>query len=271
MYLTDYHTHSRCSPDGSAPLEEMLLGAKRAGLRELCLTDHCDLLDMGGKPDASFRWQPIEEEFARAEDTSRKLGVTLRWGLELGEGWEEPALAAAITAHPKLDFVIGSAHNLCREDGGLDFYFVDYKDEAACHKVLAAYMTCLARLAEDDSCDVLGHIIYPLRYMNGRDGNRVSLKPYWGRLEEILRTAVRRGKGIEVNTCRGETVEDWREILALYRDCGGEIVTLGSDAHRPEDVGAGIPQAARLLREYGFSLAVYEKRRVKFIKLEGET
>lgn len=267
MYLADYHTHSRCSPDGSATLLEMLRGAERAGMDELCLTDHCDLLDMRGVPDGSFRWGPIEEEFARLCKTPGPKGVTVRWGLELGEGWEDPALAEEITGHPMLDFVIGSVHNLSREDGGLDFYFVDYKDEATCHRILAAYLRCLARLAETESYDVLGHIIYPLRYMNGRDGNAVSLKPYFQELEQVMGTVIRKGKGIEVNTCRGETVEDWRELLALYRDCGGEIVTLGSDAHRPGDVGAGIPQAARLLREFGFSLAVYEKRTPKLIKI----
>lgn len=267
MLLADYHTHSRCSPDGAASLVEMLRGAERAGLGELCLTDHCDLLDMRGAPDDSFQWGPIEEELARTEAALAKGKITLKLGLELGEGWEDPALAATIVSHPRLDFVIGSAHNLCREDGGVDFYFVDYKDEATCHQVLTAYMRCLARLAASESCDVLGHIIYPLRYMNGRDGNRVSLRPYWGQLEDILKTAIRAGKGIEVNTCRGETVEDWRELLSLYRDCGGEIVTLGSDAHRPEDVGAGLPEAARLLREFGFSLALYEKRTPNLVKI----
>ena len=118
-----------------------------------------------------------------------------------------------------------------------------------------------------DCYDVLGHIIYPLRYMNRRDGNHVALERYLPQLRRIFTTVAARGRGIEVNTCRGETVEDWREVLTLYRDCGGKIVTLGSDAHAPADVGRGIPQAAALLKELGFDLAVYEKRQAKLIPL----
>ena len=48
------------------------------------------------------------------------------------------------------------------------------------------------------------------------------------------------------------TVADWRDTLALYREMGGEKVTVGSDAHRPEDVGCFIRQRQELLRECGF-------------------
>lgn len=50
---------------------------------------------------------------------------------------------------------------------------------------------------------------------------------------------------MEVNTCRGRTLEEWRPILALYRDCGGELVTVGSDAHTPADVGKGVRAGLR--------------------------
>lgn len=57
-------------------------------------------------------------------------------------------------------------------------------------------------------------------------------------------------------------MEDWREILTLYRDLGGEIVTTGSDAHLPADVGKGIPDACALLQECGFDrIAVYSHRK----------
>ena len=133
--------------------------------------------------------------------------------------------------------------------------------------MLSAYFDCMETLCAMDCYDVLGHIIYPLRYMNRRDGNHVALERYLPQLRRIFTTVAARGRGIEVNTCRGETVEDWREVLTLYRDCGGKIVTLGSDAHAPADVGRGIPQAAALLKELGFDLAVYEKRQAKLIPL----
>lgn len=77
-------------------------------------------------------------------------------------------------------------------------------------------------LACTDLYDVLGHIIYPLRYMH----TPVSLERYRETIRTILRKVVEGGRGIEINTYRGRTIADWRPILELYRDCGGEIVTV---------------------------------------------
>ena len=66
MFLADYHTHSLCSFDGSAPLADLAQSAVTAGLTELCLTDHCDLVNTQGKPDLSFRWEPVEEQLSLA-------------------------------------------------------------------------------------------------------------------------------------------------------------------------------------------------------------
>lgn len=263
MYLTDYHTHTRLSPDSEAAAIDMAKAAQAAGLSELCFTDHVDFLDFEGKRQGFDGWEAYIEQFQALS----LPGLTLRLGVELGEAWEDPALAHEVASHPAVDFVIGSVHNLSSADGGVDFYFLHYATEDDCHRVLKSYFDCMEALAAMDCYDVLGHIIYPLRYMNGRDGNHVSLECYYPQLRRIFSTVIAKGKGIEVNTCRGETVEDWREVLALYRDCGGKFVTLGSDAHEPEDVGKGIPQAAALAKEYGFDLAVYEKRKAKFVKL----
>lgn len=264
--LTDCHMHTLCSPDGCAPLADMAAAALKAGMSAICVTDHCDLLDVHGQPDSSFRWAPIEEQLSLARPQFAGA-LPIRMGVELGEAWEDPALSQRITSHPELDFVIGSVHNLSREDGGLDFYYVNYDCEEICHKVLRSYFGCMEALSQLDCFDVVGHVIYPLRYMNIRDGNHVTLDAYLPQLERIFHNLIAHDKGIEVNTCRGQTVEDWRQTLALYRDCGGRIVTLGSDAHEPRDVGKGIAQAAALLKEYDFDLAVFEKRQPHFIKL----
>lgn len=263
MYLADCHTHTHLSPDSDAAAIDMAKAAQAVGLSELCFTDHVDFLDFDGHRQGFCGWEPYLEQF----NALALPGIALRLGVELGEAWEDPALAREVVSHPAVDFVIGSVHNLSSADGGVDFYYIHYAAEADCHRVLSAYFDCMEALVELDCFDVLGHIIYPLRYMNRRDGNHVTLERYLPQLRRIFTAVVKRGKGIEVNTCRGETVEDWREVLALYKNCGGRIVTLGSDAHAPQDVGKGIPQAAALLREFGFDLAVYEKRKAKFIPL----
>ncbi len=266
MFLADYHTHTLCSPDSSAPLAQMAQAALDAGMDELCTTDHCDLLTLDGKLDLSFQWAPIEAQLAQVRPLFAGH-LPIRMGLELGEAWEAPQKALEIAGHPELDFILGSVHNLSRAAGGQDFYFVNYQNDDECYAALDDYFHSMTLLAEMDCYDVLAHIIYPLRYME-RDGCHITLERYEDQLRRIFRTVIGKGKGIEVNTCRGRNISDWRSILALYKDCGGEIITLGSDAHEPGDVAKGIPAAAELMQEMGFShLAVYEKHQPQMRKL----
>ena len=263
MYFTDYHTHSSISFDGHAPMADIAAAEERAGLDELCVTDHCDFLDEHGRPNRAHDWDGACAQYREAL-AGRRKGFTLRLGLEFGMPHLDPAAAQAICARPEADFILGSIHNLSPEQGATDLFVVPYPDEAACRAALDDYFASMALLADTDFYDVLAHIIYPLRYMEVP----VSLEPYYGRIRAILRTAVEKGRGIEVNTCRGRTIGDWRPILELYRACGGEIVTVGSDAHTPADVGAGIAEAYGLLADCGFRyVCTYEKRKPVFHKL----
>ena len=124
----------------------------------------------------------------------------------------------------------------------------------------------LEELVQSAGYDVLGHIIYPLRYLPPEF--ELDLRPWWDRLAEVLRSAAAQGKGIEFNTTAGTTVEQWRDVLTLYRDLGGEVLTLGSDAHRPAHMAAAFPQALELIRAVGFRyLCVYRRRTPLFCKL----
>ena len=263
MYLTDYHTHTLRSPDSDAPLAQMARSAVSAGLAELCVTDHCDLLSVDGEPRRDYDWPPSVAQY-RAEKADFAGRLTIRLCMELGMAHLDPPAARAILGQPELDFVLGSVHNLRPEKGGTDFYYVPYPDEAACHAALDDYFTSMAALAPTDLYDVLAHIIYPMRYMRFP----VSLERYYGRILSILRAAAEGGRGMEVNTYRGRTVAEWAPILELYRQAGGEIVTVGSDAHTPEGVGRGVREALELLAAHGFRyVCTYEKRKPIFHKL----
>ena len=267
MYLADCHTHTRCSPDSTAPLADMAAAAVSAGVSHLCVTDHCDLLGLHGGAPAPWDWAPLLEQY-RAVQARCPSGLTLSLGLELGSAQFFPDRARQILSAAPVDFVIGSAHNLSPALGGEDFYFVPYPTPEACYRALDDYFASLAAIAPLDTYDALGHIIYPLRYMNGRAGHHVTLDRYQDRLAGILRAVIRAGRAIEVNTHCGAEVEPWRPILTLYRDLGGQLVTLGSDAHAPSDVAGGIPQAVQLLRACGFShYAVYSRRQPRLIPI----
>ncbi len=267
MYLVDYHTHSCCSPDSTARLEDMAAAARRAGLAELCTTDHCDLQHEDGSALVSWDWSPVLDQYHAEAAALHGSDFRLLLGLELGGAHTNPALAGEILSGAPLDFVIGSVHNLSPSAGGRDFFFLDYPTEEFCRTVLDDYFTSLLALAPLPHYDALGHIIYPLRYMNGRAGHKVTLEPWSDQLDMLLTTVIHTGRSIEVNTHAGREIEDWRPILARYRALGGEYVTVGSDAHTPPHVGKGIPQALELLRETGFRwLTVYRQRRPEQIR-----
>jgi histidinol-phosphatase (PHP family) len=269
MYFTDYHSHSERSPDSHTPLLENVNAALTAGLSELCITDHFDLVDSDGtrRYAAQMDWA---DRLADVHAVRAAVGdrLRLKLGLELGSGQVDAADSASILALPELDFAIGSIHNLSLAAGGTDLYYINYSSPALCYEVLDDYFTSMESLVETDCYDVLGHILYPIRYMRTRDGQDVDIYRYLDRMHTFLKKAALHGKGIELNTWCGRMLEIWRPILEVFQACGGEFVTVGSDAHTAGDIGRGVSEAYELLRQTGFRyLTSYDKRTPVQIKL----
>ncbi len=268
VYLSDYHFHTRCSADSTATLAQQAKAAMAAGVRELCVTDHWNLLDQqGNRLPTVYDWSRPLEQWKRLRN--RWAGkIELRLGVEVGNGVLDPAAVDASLELPELDFVIGSLHSQSAAAGGRGIFTVargcTRREEGAA--LMEDYMDMLEELVRTGGYDVLGHVIYPLRYLPKEFA--LDLRPWWDRLAEIFRTVIAQGKGIECNTSAGSTVEQWRDVLALYRDLGGEVLTLGSDAHRPDHMAAAFPQAVELIRSLGFRyLCVYRQRTPLFYAL----
>ena len=269
MYLTDYHSHSELSPDSSTPLMEAAQAAIAMGISELCITDHFDLLTGDGLPRyaSELDWTERVAQY-KAVKSALAGKLTLKLGIEFGSGHRDPAEAEAALRCPELDFVIGSLHNSSPRHGGIDLYYVKYTAPEICYALLDDYFESMADLVERDCFDVLGHIIYPVRYMCCRDGQGVDIYRYLDQMRAILKVAAQRGKGIELNTWCGKTLEDWRPLLKAYRECGGELITVGADGHVPGNIGRGVREAYQLLKDEGFRyVTTYEKRRPIQIKL----
>lgn len=242
--------------------------AQKLGLNEFCTTDHWDLIDQYAQRIYELDWTPILEQYHKV-CSKRTDSPTVLLGLELGMPETDPDCARRILSGAPLDFVIGSVHNLNWEAGGADLYYLKYETQQECCEVLDNYFDSLEKLSKLPDCyDSLGHIIYPLRYMTNAEGGPPSLDRWWEQLRRILTNAAQAGRSIEVNTHCGRTVEPWRPVLQLYHDCGGELLTFGSDAHNAENLGKGMPEAQALAREVGFKyFAVYRQRIPTLIKL----
>jgi histidinol-phosphatase (PHP family) len=254
MFLADYHTHSKFSFDGTDSLADMLAAAVRAGLDELCVTDHCDI----GRDE-----QFLPEERYEVFKQVGPAGCKLLLGLELGEPINDLAKAGVSVDAAPYDFIIGSHHALRGEE---DFYWLRFNSEDDFHRLMPRYFEELRETAEWGRFDVLGHIDYPLRY-TVRDGFEVpSLLPrYESELRDLFKLFAEKGIGLEANV--GNKLPD-PAIYKLFRGCGGEIVTIGSDAHRVSAVGKNIKDGTDLVRAAGFGyIAAFENRKVRYEKI----
>ena len=234
-------------------MTEMAEAAIRQGLQEICFTDHVEPIWFGSTaPRKTYDWAPLTEEF-RAAQAAVGDRIRLRLGVELGDAvWDLDRSEAIMARAPALDFVIGSIHILSERMDGRDLYSLAPRDEAETRACLADYLGQIQRLARWGGFHVLGHLTLPLRYLNENRGMHVSFDGFEAEMEAIFRTIIPKGIGIELNTNRGNTPLPDAKWLKLYRGMGGEVITLGTDAHAPAAVGCAIREGQALLRECGF-------------------
>jgi histidinol-phosphatase (PHP family) len=269
MLPMDCHTHTELSPDSSARLSDMCRRAAEIGCTAYAATDHVELCrfypqDFYGVParneedffDYAARYHRSMEQNMLIKSTLPD-DFTFISGIELGEPNADFALADSLLQDQRLDFVIASLHELPEK---LDFYFLDYTQENV-PALLEQYFTVLLQICRWGKFDVLGHLTYPLRYITGDAGIPVDSAMYRDWAAECFKAVIRNGKGIELNTsgyrqAYGKPFPD-EELLRLYRDLGGSLLSLGSDAHCPADVGGGIAQGAALARAAGFDRICY--------------
>ncbi len=254
-----------------AELSDTARAAVAAGLREFCVTDHCDLLGLDGLPVTAFGWPAAKAQY-RAAKAQVGDALTLRLGVELGSAPYDPAVARAILAQggEELDFVLGSLHNWIGMEGGTDLASSDYRgNEALARQAVEQSLKQTWRLVSrlPDCYDSLAHIIYPLRYIR-RDGIDLSLADYEEQVRRIFTEVAKTDHAMEVNVRRGQDLDPWPPLLRWFKECGGRMVTVGADAHRPADVAKGIPEALAILKAAGFDcVTTFERRRPVLHKL----
>ena len=244
--------HSRCSPDAVYTMAEMAEAAVAAGLDEICFTDHVDLRPWRAYvPPEHFPWGELTAEVQRAREQWGDR-IVIRLGAELGEAITDlPRAEVYWQERPALDFVIGSLHVMGERYGHLDFTHIDQVADRY-DEVVEDYLANQLRHIAWGNFSVLGHLTLPLRYANERFHMGVTFEKHMDGVTQVLRALVERGIGLECNTNRGHGPLPGAEILRLYRSLGGETVTLGSDAHRPEALGLGVREGQELLRQCGF-------------------
>ncbi|SHI74202.1 histidinol-phosphatase HisJ family protein [Parasporobacterium paucivorans] len=266
MY-SDTHIHTRFSPDSDADLEEIIQKALSLDMKHICITDHQDF-------DYPVPHLFFDLDLPEYYETLCKFRKKYAGRIELLIGVEtglEPGLQKKIrdfTGLVPFDFIIGSSHLV----NGHDPYYPDYFDGRTEREAFAEYFTSiLDNLNANKDFDVYGHLDYIVRYAPQKNAN-YSYADYADYLDEILKTLIRMDKGIEVNTggYRYELndTNPSQDIIKRYRQLGGDIITIGSDAHTPDYIGYNFDLAAATLKNSGFRhYNIFRQRSPVFIGL----
>lgn len=259
--LADYHVHTEFSDDSTYPLEQVVKDAIALGLDEICITDHVDygvkadwhsgekILYRNGEPLANVDYPRYVKEIERVR---RLYGdqLTIKMGMEFGvQVHTIPQFEALFHRYP-FDFIILSVHQV--EDK--EFWTQDFQAGRSQQEYNERYYEEMLQVVRAyKNYSVLGHMDLIKRYDKAGIYPFEKIKPF---VAEILKVVIADGKGIEVNTSshRYGLTDSMpsAELLRLYRDLGGSIVTIGSDSHAPAHLGAYLSEAKDQLSALGF-------------------
>lgn len=259
MYLVDYHVHSAVSPDSRATMVEQVTAAIAAGIDELCFTDHIEPHYWDGSPRRADDWGDLLSEFATVSHGYEDK-IKVRLGMELGEAPMDFArVEAMLAAAPPLDFIIGSIHRLSKAFDYVDWSTYRPKSPEELDLAMVDYLNVVQVQCDWGQFHVLGHLTLPERHSQ-RMGMAVDFAPYREQVVEIYKTLIDKGLGIELNITRGDMNCPDQSWLRLYRDLGGQRITIGSDVHQSRHMGQGLAEGQALLKHCGFThLSTFEK------------
>ena len=280
--MIDCHTHTQFSMDSEADIEKCIQQAIKLNLSAYAITDHCECNAWYPENYYSEEQKKVmdyynyENDFISSVSAVSKLkekykNFNLICGVEMGQAMLAPDIAEKIISDSRLDFIIGSVHQIKNEK---DFYYINYDEMSMSeiYNLLKRYFLEVYDLCKWGKFDVLGHLTYCLRYMKCRNNINPDLSRFDDIIAESFRELIRNGKGIEINTSGirqgfGDCFPSLK-YAKLFHDLGGEVISTGSDAHTVEDIGKNIPDGIKIAADAGFQrLCFFRNRRPEFINI----
>ena len=261
--MFDYHMHSTVSFDGQSEARDMVRAAKAMGLKEICFTDHIDH-EVGVEKEIMV-FDP--DVYSAAYDDLSVPGILIRRGVEYGIKPGNMQEMKADLARRHYDFVIGSVHFVDE----MDVYLAPFWEGRTKESAYLQFMeeTLKAVQAHDDF-DVLGHLTFICKGRGNPTKELIRCGDYRELTDEILKTLAAKGKGMEMNTSGMDRCGDFlpdAEYFRRFKELGGEIITVGSDAHNSQRVGQYTHRACEILGDIFGYVCTFEDRRPIFHKV----
>lgn len=266
--MYDFHLHSNFSVDCNVPAEDMVKEAIKMGLKAICFTDHIDLsLDSDISKDVLFNIEDYIKEM-------NKLKYSYINDIEVLKGVEFGLQEGLIDKYDELsknpfDFILCSIHSV---DGQRIFSKESNFDEDYEKGQVRYYNEMLNVIKNFDNFDSLAHIDFIDRFYKYKDMDFEFTDAAKEIVYEILKVLIDKEKSLEINTAalryEMKYFHPQDDILDMYKSLGGELITIGSDAHYKEDLAYGIKGAEKYLKDKGFKyLYIYKKRKAMPIHL----
>ncbi|MBO4920678.1 MAG: histidinol-phosphatase HisJ family protein [Lachnospiraceae bacterium] len=292
MIKHDFHLHSYFSTDSEEKQENIIEEALERGFSGICFTDHMDLyfpLECSKKSGGDFNFDADEyyDCIMKLKHKYRNI-IKIYLGMEIGLRDEEDLKDKCVKEYNELiakypfDFIIGSTH--CLEN--IDPYWEEYWDGRTAEEGLRRYYDAIDKNVSDYDCfDSLGHLDYLVRYVSEGAALRsfqagqpckktaeggmpdFSEKRFYGKYmydpkdymdytDSIMKKLIDKGRALEINTAGLKYglgfAHPKLELLKRYRELGGELITIGSDAHRAEHLAYDFDKASELLINLGY-------------------
>lgn len=266
-HIIDMHTHTDNSFDGNHSPVYMCEAACNKGLRAIAFTDHCEVDAFNSDSERNVRQAFFEIAKARSAFTGKLLVLN---GIELGQPAYDIETAEKILSSQKFDVVIGSVHNLRKRE---DFYFIEDFSKIDIKSTLEEYFSEILTMLEWGNFDILAHLTYPFRYLFAKNNIRVDINEYKAQVDEILKLTAEKNIALEINSAGlrqpVNTLSPEEETVKRFRELGGKLVSVGSDAHFAQHIAVGIKNAMLVAKNAGFdSVALFQKRQIVEIPIE---
>jgi len=261
MIYSDCHMHTAFSSDSDTRMEDMVTKAISLGVKTITFTEHMDL-EFPDNYDMTFVFDEdsYEKEILHLKNKYSN-NIQILKGIEIGLKPHLSEKYNTLLSNHSYDFVIGSTHLV----DDIDPYYSEYWDGFdEKNQIIKYFNLVLENIKSVDNYDSLGHLDYILRYSPSKNAT-LYYKEYEDIVEQILKHIINKEIALEINTSGFKSglmqPNPSYDIIKLYKELGGRMVTIGSDAHSPEYIAYSYDKLFNLLSDIGINeYYIYENR-----------
>ena len=263
--MFDLHIHTLHSVDSKQTIDEVCESASPKGLQGIAVCDHVDMW-------FSEKLNTPEAIRGCVQDVRRAKAVygdrlEILQGMEMAEYLFDPENADAILSLGEFDVILGSVHSVFFEEIDDSYSRIDFSDmpEEKLVRFMKKYFFHIEEMIDKTDFDVLSHLTCPLRYINGKYKRNIDISLFEKEIPSIFDRIIKKDIPLEINTSGiGSFYNSYMpdtNLIRTYKNMGGKLITLASDAHVPQNIGNAFPATRGVLQDLGFdSYCIFRKR-----------